>query len=78
MSAENNLNLGGNADLIRPKYILIYLGLFLFIGKTSLLCSNKVDHSYESKTLRESSRITHKVVARKGTRKESEEEQNEN
>ena len=29
MSADSNLNLGGNADLIRPKYIFIYLGLFL-------------------------------------------------
>lgn len=27
---QGNLNLGGNADFIRPKYTKVYLGLFYF------------------------------------------------
>ena len=46
MSADSNLNLGGNADLIRPKYIL-YLGLFLCmnaaVSLTKLFSNNRKD-----------------------------------
>ena len=36
MSADNNLNLGGNADFIRPKYNLFILRTFLCMGATAI------------------------------------------
>lgn len=43
MSADHNLNLGGNADLIRPKYI-VYTWDF-FLPKCLLDLTNRIGKS---------------------------------
>ena len=42
MSADSNLNLGGNADFIRPKYNFIMLGAFFIIRSARLAASTPV------------------------------------